>query len=144
MTFYVYIFSNTFFFNIFVAKSLVGEFNEVFDNNCYSREVYVGHYLARGSASPLQNCYQETYIWSSNSTLSVLNVWLSHVTPFLSVCWPGIQNPKCIGHTSHNARFWNRNVHTCAHFCYKMVHCGMWDWCSIRVCDRPMTSQIDA
>ena len=22
----------------------------------------------------------------------------------------------------------NRNVHTCAHFCYSMVHCGIWDW----------------
>ena len=23
--------------------------------------------------------------------------------------------------------FVNRNVHTCAHFCYKMVHCVIWD-----------------
>ena len=29
---------------------------------------------------------------------------------------------------SHNAPFCNRNMHTCAHFCYKVVHCGMWDW----------------
>ena len=28
---------------------------------------------------------------------------------------------------SHNALFYNRNVHICAHFCYKMVHCGIWN-----------------
>ena len=22
-------------------------------------------------------------------------------------------------------------VHTCAHFCYKMVHCGIWDKCTV-------------
>ena len=29
----------------------------------------------------------------------------------------------------HNAPFCNRNVDTCAHHCYKMVHCEIWDWC---------------
>ena len=33
---------------------------------------------------------------------------------------------------SHNAPICNRNMHTCAHFCYKMRHCGificaLWD-----------------
>ena len=32
---------------------------------------------------------------------------------------------------SHNASICNRNVHTCAHFCYKMVHCGIQDWCIV-------------
>ena len=31
----------------------------------------------------------------------------------------------------HSAPFCNRNVHTRAHFCYKMVHCGIWDWCIV-------------
>ena len=22
-------------------------------------------------------------------------------------------------------------MHTCAYFCYKMVHCGIWDWCIV-------------
>ena len=26
--------------------------------------------------------------------------------------------------------FCSRNVHTCAHFCFKMVHCGIWNWCT--------------
>ena len=30
---------------------------------------------------------------------------------------------------SHNAPFCNRNVHTSAHICHKMVHCGTWQWC---------------
>ena len=37
------------------------------------------------------------------------------------------QIPQCIRWISHNAPFCNRNVHTCAHFCYKMVHCGIWN-----------------
>ena len=32
---------------------------------------------------------------------------------------------------SHNAPFWNRNVHICAHFCYKMVHCGIFVGCIV-------------
>ena len=39
------------------------------------------------------------------------------------------QNPQCIRQISHNAPFCNRNMHMCAYFCYKMVHCGTWDWC---------------
>ena len=36
--------------------------------------------------------------------------------------------PQCNRQISHNALFCNRNVHTCTHFCYKMVHRGIWDW----------------
>ena len=32
---------------------------------------------------------------------------------------------------SHNAPLCNRNVHTCAHFCYKVVHYGIWDCCIV-------------
>ena len=39
------------------------------------------------------------------------------------------QIPECICVISHNATFCNRNVHMCAHFCYKMVHCGIFVWC---------------
>ena len=42
---------------------------------------------------------------------------------------PISQIPQCIRQTSHNAPFCNRNVHMCAHFCQKMVHCGIWDRC---------------
>ena len=42
------------------------------------------------------------------------------------------QIPQCTNPISHNASRCNRNVHTCAHFCYKVVHCGcvydaLWD-----------------
>ena len=37
---------------------------------------------------------------------------------------------------SHNAPFCNRNVHICAHFCYKMLHCGIWDWCIVGFAQR--------
>ena len=39
--------------------------------------------------------------------------------------WPNSQIPQCISPISHNALFCNRNVHMCAHFCHKMVHCGI-------------------
>ena len=39
--------------------------------------------------------------------------------------------PQCIGQISHNAAFGNNNVHICAHFYYKTVHCGIWDWCIV-------------
>ena len=41
---------------------------------------------------------------------------------------PISQISQYIRQISHNAPFCNRNVHMCAHFCYKMVHCGIWDW----------------
>ena len=38
-------------------------------------------------------------------------------------------NPtKCNSPISHNAPFCNRNVHICAYFCYKVVHCGIFVW----------------
>ena len=35
------------------------------------------------------------------------------------------QIPQYTSPISHNAPFCNRNVHMCAHFCYKIVHCGI-------------------
>ena len=35
--------------------------------------------------------------------------------------------PQCINEISNNAPFCNRSVYTCVHFCYKMVHYGIWD-----------------
>ena len=37
---------------------------------------------------------------------------------------PMLQIPQCITHMSHDAPFCNRNVHTCAHFCYKLCIVG--------------------
>ena len=37
-------------------------------------------------------------------------------------------SPRCIRKISHNASFFNKNMHTCTHFCYKEVHCGIWYW----------------
>ena len=46
-----------------------------------------------------------------------------------------VSGKRPIGQITHNAQFCNRNVHTCVHFCYKMVHWGiwsyaLWDFCS--------------
>ena len=53
--------------------------------------------------------------------ISCLSVWL---------WWTYLTNPT-IHQISHDAPFCNRNVHTCAHFCYKVMHCGLWDWCIV-------------
>ena len=55
--------------------------------------------------------------------------WGEWIHPTTSSNWPISQIPQCIRQISHNATFCNRNVHTCAHFCYKMLHCGMWHRC---------------
>ena len=44
---------------------------------------------------------------------------------------PVSQIPQCIIQISYNAPFCNINVHTCAHFCYKIVHCGILAWCIV-------------
>ena len=41
------------------------------------------------------------------------------------------QIPENTSHISQNAPFCNRNVHMCAHFCYKMVHSGILVWCIV-------------
>ena len=53
---------------------------------------------------------------------------------YCALDWPTSQIPQCIRQISHNAPFCNRNVHTRAHLCYKMVHCvvgygsdALWD-----------------
>ena len=48
-----------------------------------------------------------------------------------------------IGQMSYNAPFCNRNVHMCAHFCYEMVHCGIWDWCIMGfICNRSILNTM--
>ena len=60
--------------------------------------------------------------------------WLGPVHLGLEAVWyvqllltnrPISQIPQCTSSISHNAPFCNRNVHMCAHFCYKMGHCGI-------------------
>ena len=41
------------------------------------------------------------------------------------------QIPPCTSPISHNAPLCYRNVHMCAHFCYKMVHCGRFVRCIV-------------
>ena len=66
-------------------------------------------------------------------------VYLSDVCCQPPVSWPVIftvtantsisQMLQCIRQIIHNAPLCNRNVHMCAHSCFKVVFCGLWDWC---------------
>ena len=42
---------------------------------------------------------------------------------------PLVQIPQCTSPVSYSAPFCNRNVHICAHFCYRLLHCGIFVWC---------------
>ena len=44
---------------------------------------------------------------------------------------PVSQIAQCTSVISHNAPFCNRNVHMCAHSCYKIVYCGIFVWCIV-------------
>ena len=44
-------------------------------------------------------------------------------------------NPSTHQSDIHYASFCNRNEHTCAHFCYKMVHYGIFVSCLTGLCD---------
>ena len=41
------------------------------------------------------------------------------------------QITQCSSIVSHNVPLCNRNVDTCAHFCYKEVRCGIYVWFSV-------------
>ena len=46
---------------------------------------------------------------------------------------PVVQIPQWTSPVSHSAPFCNRNVHMWAHFCCKMVHCGIFVWCIVEL-----------
>ena len=56
-------------------------------------------------------------------------VWL----PIRSIwhIWHISQISQCNCPIYQHAPFCNRNVHMCAHFCFTMVHCGMFVWCMV-------------
>ena len=61
-----------------------------------------------------------TFAMYTGRTLAFVKVWKNNAIDPIS------QIPQCIWQVSNNAPFCDRNVHACAHFFYKMVHCGIW------------------
>ena len=80
-------------------------------------------------------------LWSLiNSSFAnvILYNWKTHITiqqsqiiHFCDLNRPMSQISQCIRQISHNTTFCNRNVHTYAHVCYKIVHCGIWYLCIV-------------
>ena len=64
---------------------------------------------------------------------SSLKLWDTHAGLYIceKTIDPSHKSHNALKQISYNASFCNRNVHTCAHFWYKMVHCGIWDWCIV-------------
>ena len=65
-------------------------------------------------------------VWDMKSLSRVRGMTYTCVAHYIRLV---SQIRKCLRQISHNAAFCNRNVHTFAHFLYKMLHCGIWDWC---------------
>ena len=78
---------------------------------------------------------QPTIYHPSRTAKSLYSHWLLmkqyHLLPDQSGNRPVAQIPQCTSPISHNASFCNRNVHMCAHFCVKMVHCGIFVKCIV-------------
>ena len=89
-----------------------------------TNRTFVPHTHCRNCRAPSLNKYTNVSLLDQNpvSTRKYVNV------PELN----NLTNPTMHQQISHNAPFCNRNVHTCAHFCYKMVHCGIWNWSIVR------------
>ena len=66
---------------------------------------------------------------SRHSNVGLVNIILHVCLSILKLTYSQI--PQCICPISHNAPFYKRNVHMCAHFSHKMVHCGTPDWCIV-------------
>ena len=80
------------------------------------------------------------HVWTGSSLMRVISIWLWGDSPELvlntDVLWSIAKIPQYFSPIPHNAPFCNRNVHMCVHFCYRMVHYGIWDdvlWC---LCNR--------
>ena len=54
---------------------------------------------------------------------------------------PISQIPQCILQIFHNAPLRKRNIHMCAHFCYKMVYRGVWTGALWDLCIRSFVSR---
>ena len=76
----------------------------------------------------LKNRNRNCEIWKVIYTCGQYFFWKTETV----IVWsgnrdPSHKSPQCIRQISNNAPFCNRNVHMCAHFSYKMVHCGILD-----------------
>ena len=62
-------------------------------------------------------------VWKRHCNITLVYIFNCELTGGNSVD-PSKKFPQCIRQISHNVPFCNRNLHTCAHFCCKMVHWG--------------------
>ena len=72
--------------------------------------------------------------WISVRPTPLISVTNAHLLLVFTgdLCYAVDPSPKpnnALRQISHHTQFCSRNVHMCAHFCYKIVHCGIWDRC---------------
>ena len=72
---------------------------------------------------------RDTCSFSTCEPYHIVLMWLA--ITLAAHDWHQFKITQCNRQISNNAPFYNRNLHTGAHFCYKMVHSGMWDWCVV-------------
>ena len=94
---------------------------------------------AMGCIVPINiSFYLAEFSWDSLESQRIFHLmdsqpkyFVCSVTPTSSSNRPNSQIPQCTCSISHNASFCNRNVHMCAYFGYKMVHCALFVWCVV-------------
>ena len=82
---------------------------------CYHKQYWIRKWLDTEQAT---NHYLY-WCWS----IQIYNAMRCHQRSLL-VHVSNLIQIQCTSLIFHNAPFCSRNVHMCAHFCYKMVHCG--------------------
>ena len=102
------------------------------NSQCGDKMTLLSCYLHKGIsyAGKLSSYWIRTLIFVMGNLILVW--WHLYVDRSFCTNTPISQIPKCICAISHNASFCNRNVHMCAHFCYKMVHCGIFARCVVQ------------
>ena len=105
--------------------------NDVLEISRYCCELHI--YICKSGISPTVVLFNfDKLLWLLFYYLSYICRSFIHVRMiFQSQHQRGSQIPQCICTVSHNATFCSRNVHRCAHFCYKMMHCGIFVWCIV-------------
>ena len=71
------------------------------------------------------------WVTTELSLLFFRGVSLTLVTVTILLQWTCPTNPTMHQSNIPQCTICNRNVHLCAHFCYKMVHCGIYAWCIV-------------
>ena len=135
--FFVFVFAEICFWGTALVQALMIQFSDAYMplgltviqaliSNCNNLKVwdlissFIGHVIS-------YPCWEQSYIiLSTTSRLKWARFNLRWPTTWTTDILDFYNRQKCpFPYSTQNAPLYNRNVHMCAHFCYKVVHCGV-------------------